>query len=66
MQIEDLETHVRLVPVKLFITTRKDFRDYNYEQINVDRIKDIQEILNLFYTYTSIPYTEKKSKQSGS
>lgn len=56
---EDLET-LFACPCKFIITTRKDFRDYNYEQINVDRIKDIQEILNLFYTYTSIPYTEKE------
>ena len=43
---EDLET-LFACPCKFIITTRKDFRDYNYEQINVDRIKDIQEILNL-------------------
>lgn len=58
---EDLET-LFACPCKFIITTRKDFRDYNYEQINVDRIKDIQEILNLFYTYTSIPYTEKENE----
>lgn len=49
-------------PCKFIITTRKDFRDYNYEQINVDRIEDSREILNLFTTYNTIAYTEKENE----
>lgn len=49
-------------PCKFIITTRKDFRDYNYEQMNVDRIEDSREILNLFTTYNTIAYTEKENE----
>lgn len=57
---EDLET-LFSCPCKFIITTRKDFRDYNYEQMDVDQIKDSQEILNLFYTYNTTDYTEKEN-----
>lgn len=49
-------------PCKFIITTRKNFRDYNYEQMNVDRIEDSREILNLFTTYNTIAYTEKENE----
>ena len=45
-------------PFKFMITTREDFRDYNYQQILVDKIKDQNEILKLFSTYNQIEYSD--------
>ena len=44
---------------KFIVTTRMDYRDFNYSQINVDRISDEDDILDLFYTYNDIEYTQK-------
>lgn len=43
-------------PCKFIFTTRKDYRDYNFEQINVDKIQNFEEIKELFYTYNDIEY----------
>lgn len=48
-------------PCKFIITTRMDFRDYNYEQINVGKIDDLNDILNLFYTYNDIEYSDDEN-----
>lgn len=47
-------------PCKFIVTTRMDFRDYNYEQIMVDRLENLNDILDLFYTYNDIPYSEEE------
>lgn len=44
---------------KFIVTTRMDYRDFNYSQINIDRISDEDDILELFYTYNDIEYNEK-------
>jgi len=45
-------------PCKFLITTRKDFRDYNYKQININRIHDTNELKMLFSTYNEEVYSE--------
>ena len=45
---------------KFIITTREDFRDYNYPQISVDKIDSMDEIMQLFTIYNNIKYTEKE------
>lgn len=47
-------------PCKFIITTREDFRDYNYTQINIDKIEDFDEILELFKAYNDIDYTDSE------
>lgn len=54
---EKLESLFRC-PAKFIITTRMDFRDYNYKQINVDKMADIEELLELFYSYNDEEYSE--------
>ena len=43
-------------PCKFIFTTRKDFRDYNFKQIIVDKIKNQEEIMQLFCSYNDIEY----------
>lgn len=45
-------------PCKFIITTRMDFRDYNYEQIMIDRISNPDDVLSLFYAYNDTPYSD--------
>lgn len=45
-------------PCKFLITTREDFRDYNYPQIDICEMKNINDLLNLFYNYNSKKYNE--------
>lgn len=47
-------------PCKFIITTRMDFRDYNYEQITVDRLENLEDILDLFDTYNDTFYSEEE------
>lgn len=47
-------------PCKFIVTTRMDFRDYNYEQITVDRLENQEDILELFDTYNDLPYSEEE------
>lgn len=58
---EKLESLFRC-PAKFIITTRMDFRDYNYKQINVDKMADIEELLELFYSYNDEEYSETDEK----
>lgn len=46
---------------KFIITTRMNFRDFNYEQINIGCIKDEDEILNLFCHYNDTDYSDIES-----
>lgn len=43
-------------PCKFIITSRMDFRDYNYEQIDIDRMENIDDVLKLFYVYNDNEY----------
>lgn len=47
-------------PCKFIITTREDYRDYNYPQIYVDKMQDTQEIMEVFYTYNDKQYSDKE------
>lgn len=48
-------------PCKFIITTREDFRDFNYQQITIDKISDHNEILRLFSTYNDVEYSKDES-----
>lgn len=52
-------------PCKFLITTRKDFRDYNYKQINVKRISDDKELQLLFSAYNEEIYSESETEWIG-
>ena len=54
---EDLEKIFEL-PCKFIITTREDFRDFNYPQINIDKMENQKEILQLFMEYNDIDYSD--------
>ena len=43
-------------PCKFIVTTREDFSDYNYCQLNVDKIDDAEEIAEVFRTYNDKIY----------
>lgn len=47
---------------QFLITTRQDYRDYNYEQIEVETLESLEELLWLFGTYNTIEYEEKERK----
>lgn len=52
---DNLET-LFCCPCKFIVTSRMDFRDYNYQQIMVDRMESIDDVLNLFFVYNDIAY----------
>ncbi len=52
---ERLET-LFCCPCKFIVTSRMDFRDYNYPQITVDRMENIEDVLQLFSSYNEIIY----------
>ncbi len=54
---EELENLFKC-PAKFIITTRMDFRDYNYKQITIDRMSDIKDLRELFYSYNDTEYNE--------
>lgn len=56
---ENLET-VLSCPCKFIFTTRKDYRDCNFKQINVGKIAEKEEILELFYTYNEKEYDSEE------
>ena len=39
------------LPCKFIVTTRVNFMDYNYQQIIIDKIKDINKLTELFFYY---------------
>ncbi len=56
----NLEDILNECKCKFIITTRFDFRDYNYEQIEVEGMRDSEEALNLFSAYNNeYPTSEK-------
>lgn len=50
-------------PCRFLITSREDFRDYGYEQIDIGRIKDINELLKLFKAYNKRDYSQEETEQ---
>ncbi len=55
---EDLEKIFEL-NCKFIITTREDFSDFNYAQINIDKMSDYNDIRNLFIAYNKNEYSKK-------
>ncbi len=47
---------------KFIITSRNDFRDYNYPQMNIDKIEDEEEVLELFSAYNQRDYSQEEWK----
>lgn len=58
---EDLELLFQC-PCKFIITTRKDFRDFNYPQIIIEEIKNQNEILKLFSAYNAVLYSDDENE----
>lgn len=48
-------------PCRFLVTTREDFRDYNYLQITVDKMADIYDLLELVRYYNEEEYTESET-----
>lgn len=44
-------------PCKFIVTTREDFSDYNFCQLNVDKIDDAEEIAEVFRIYNDKNYS---------
>lgn len=44
---------------KFIITTRNDFTDYNYHQIEIDEFDDMEDLRDLFYSYNKINYSDE-------
>lgn len=51
----DMESLLKC-PCKFIITTREDFRDFNYPQIIIKGMDSGEELLELFYTYNDTAY----------
>lgn len=49
-------------PCKFIITTREDFSDWNYPQINVGKIADPYEIAKLFRVYNDCCYSDEENE----
>lgn len=58
---EKLEVLFRC-PCKFIVTTRMDFRDYNYKQVRVDKLQGFGDLLELFYTYNNKDYQGEESE----
>ncbi len=54
-QEDDLE-YLLQCRCKFIITSRNDFRDYNYAQMNVEKIEDEEELFELFFAYNQKEY----------
>ena len=48
---DDLEELFAACPCPFLVTSREDFRDFGYEQLEVDYLEDMEELLGLFKTY---------------
>lgn len=49
-------------PCKFLVTTREDFRDYNYEQIAIARMHRPDDLIHLFQAYNPIEYEEQEEE----
>ena len=43
-------------PCKFLVTTRLDFSDYNFKQIKIEPLKNLEEVMKLFNTYNGEDY----------
>lgn len=48
------------VGCRFIFTSREDFRDYNYEQIDVDRFSNVEDAQELFCRFNEIEYSEQE------
>lgn len=56
---EDLELLLEL-KCKIIFTTREDYRDYNYEQIDIDCMNDSEDAFHLFCAYNENEYSDEE------
>lgn len=47
---------------KFIFTTREDYRDYDYEQIEVEHLDSIDDAMELFYSYNDREYAEEEKQ----
>lgn len=59
---EDLERFLEC-PCRFLITTREDFRDYDFCQIDVQQMEDINDVEALFAVYNPRSYEEEERGQ---
>ncbi len=55
----DFDEHLEVLfccPCKFIVTSRMNFGDYNYQQIIVDKMENIEDVLRLFSSYNEISY----------
>ena len=50
-------------PCRFLITTREDFRDYDFCQIDVQQMEDINDVEVLFAVYNPRSYEEEERGQ---
>lgn len=59
---DDLEELLEC-PCRFLITTREDFRDYDYRQIDVGNLGEMEKLLLLFDAYNTREYDHKEQEQ---
>ena len=57
---EELET-LLACPCKFVITTRLDFSDYNFKQIEIRQLENLEEVTELFETYNDEDYSDEEA-----
>ena len=57
-KIEDLFS----LPCKIIVTTRVNFKDYGYNQILIDKIRDICDLTEMFFYYNETEYSDKDTE----
>ena len=57
-KIEDLFA----LPCKFIVTTRVNFKDYGYNQIFIDKIRDIYDLTELFFYYNDTEYSDNAAE----
>lgn len=56
VDLDDRLEELLQCPCKFIFTTRKDFRDYNFRQITIGRMKKSEELKSLFCYYNNTVY----------
>ena len=50
------------LPCKFIVTTRVNIKDYDYHNILIDKISDINELTELFFYYNDTEYSDKDTE----
>lgn len=57
---DELLEQILALPCPVVITSRLDYRDWNYPQMEVGRLGDMEEVMELFRAYNPISYEEEE------